>query len=174
MSDLSNPFQSPEADSKIVTPLVSQGILSDIMLKYLKEASPWLRFMGIMGFISCGFMALGGIVFAILLPFGISFFNGSSEFFPGLISSFSLMIVYSMYFVGAGLLMFFPSLFIYRFGAKIRSYLLSNSEGELELAFKNNKSLWKFLGILTIISLASLPIFIIIGVIVAVAAFALF
>ena len=173
MSDLSNPFQSPEADTKIVKPLVSQGLLTDTMLKYLKEASPWLRFMGIMGFIGSGFMTLAGIILVVLLPFGINMIDDGSEFLSDLIGPFSL-IGYSMYSIGAGLLLFIPSLFTYRFGKKIRSYFLSNSEAELELAFKNNKSLWKFYGLLTIIMSASLPILIIIGVIVAVAVFALF
>ena len=174
MSDLSNPYQSPEADIKIVKPLVSHGILTDTMLKNLRDASPWLRFMGIMGFIGSGFMVLAGTLFIFILPFGISIFDDGSDFFSGLLGSSSLMIGYSMYFIGGGLLMFFPALFTYRFGAKIREFFLSNSEGELELAFRNNKSLWKFYGILTIIMLASLPILIIIGVIIAVAAFALF
>ncbi|MDR3338208.1 MAG: hypothetical protein LBT16_13500, partial [Treponema sp.] len=52
----------------------------------------------------------------------------------------------------------FPSKFIYSFGARLRNYFLSNSVQELELAFKNNKSLWKFYGVLAGITLALIPI----------------
>ncbi|MDR1279046.1 MAG: hypothetical protein LBK02_09860, partial [Treponema sp.] len=67
-------------------------------------------------------------------------------------------------------LCFFPALFTYNFGNKIRAYQQSRAEEELENAFKNNKSLWKFLGILTIISLAFIPVMIIISIVVGIAA----
>jgi len=70
--------------------------------------------------------------------------------------------------IGAGVLMFFPSLFIYRFGEKIRSYLRVGAEQELEQAFRNNKSFWKFTGIICIIYLAFIPVLIIVGIIVVV------
>ena len=85
-----------------------------------------------------------------------------------------MVIVYSLYFIGAGVLMFFPAFFTYKFGVKIRAFTRTNSEQELELAFKNNKSLWKFNGILTIIGLAIIPLVIILGIIAVVAAFAFF
>ena len=172
MSDMSNPFQSPEAETKIETPLVSQGVLTNTMLKFLSDASPWLRFMGIMGFIGSGFLALIGLLLIIITPFT----GGAFDEFSGFLSSFALpfavLIVYGIYLIGAGVLMFFPALFTYRFGAKIRSYVLTNSEAELEQAFRNNRSLWKFYGILTIIGLAFIPVMIIIGIIAAVAVMA--
>ena len=70
--------------------------------------------------------------------------------------------------LGGAVLIFIPSLFIYRFGERIRSFLRTGIEQELELAFKNNKSLWKFLGIYCIIALASIPVMIIGGIIIAV------
>ena len=168
MSDVDNPFQSPETEIKIIKPLVSQGILTDTMLKYLCDASPWLRFMGIMGFIGSGFTVLLGFILIILSSFSVNIFDDAS-FFSNLIGPFSIMIAYALYSLGAGLLMFFPALFCYRFGAKIRNFILTNSESELEQAFKNNKSLWKFTGILTIIAMAIIPMMIIIMIIAAVA-----
>ena len=172
MSDL-NPYRSPEADVKIEKPLVSQGALTGVMLKYLGDASPWLRFLGIMGFIGSGLMVLGGLVCITFLPFAINIFDGASDFFSNFLAPMSVMVLYSLYFIGAGVLMFFPALFTYRFGSKIRSFILSNSETELELAFRNNKFLWKFQGILMIIGIAVVPVIIIIGVIAAVAFLAL-
>ena len=170
MSDIDNPYQSPETETKIMTPLVSQGSLTETMLKHLNDASPWLRFMGIMGFIGSGFMLLGGLFCLLFMPLAINLFDAASNNFPYFFGSFvPVMIIYALYFIGAGVVLFFPALFTYRFGAKIRSYLQTNSEGELELALKNNKFLWKFQGILTIIGLAAIPVIIVIGIIVAVA-----
>jgi len=168
MSDFENPYQSPEAP---VVPEVSKSSsgLSETMLRYLKEASPWLRFVGIIGFISCGFIALMGLIIVIIFAVGSSMFSEAFEEFGaygGLVG-----LLFFVVFLGLAALCFFPSLFTYRFGKKIRDHQYTNSIEDLELAFRNNKSLWKFTGILVIVSLASNPIAMIIaGVVAGVAA----
>ena len=169
MSDVVNPYQSPEAPAIPVTPLTAQGALTETMLSYLKGASPWIRFIGVLGFISSGLAALWGICMLVLVPF----MNLDWEEIPGLeqfgfifnAAFGGVMMVFSL---GGAVLIFIPSLFIYRFGEKIRSFLRTGMEQELELAFKNNKSLWKFIGIYCIIVLASIPVMIIGGIIIAV------
>jgi hypothetical protein len=159
MSDTQNPYQSPQNVSVPEKPLAVRGEFSEIMLRYLKEASPWLRCIGMSGFIGCGFTVLGGIVFTIVLLAGSSLagdFGGAYASLLGLL------------YVGLGAIMFFPARFTYLFGAKIRSYQLSNSPEDLEMAFKNNKSLWKFYGICCIISLAFIPVGTVVGIIAAV------
>ena len=68
MSDVVNPYQSPEAPAIPVNPLAAQGVLTETMLSYLKGASPWIRFIGILGFISSGISALWGICMLVLFP----------------------------------------------------------------------------------------------------------
>jgi hypothetical protein len=161
MSDFENPYKSPETT---VVPEKTQDagtVLTETMLGYLKEASPWLRFIGILQFIGCGIMCVGGIIFAITTSAVSSMMEGMVNFPIWLLS---------LIYVAAGALFFFPALFTYNFGAKIRNYQLSNSNEDLELAFKNNKSLWKFYGILLIIYLALIPLFIILAVIIGIVA----
>jgi len=161
MSDYENPYNSPEAP---IVPEKSQNVgnLNETMLRYLNETSPWLRFIGIIGFIGCGILTITGIIFAIF-PRMISttFMNvsGSGPFW-----------VISILYFALGILLFFPSRFTYDFGAKIRKYQFSNSDIDLELAFKNNKSLWKFYGILCIVYLALIPFMIVIAIIIGVVA----
>jgi len=169
MSDTENPYQSPETPAVPVKPLVAQGTLTETMLLYLKGASPWLRFVGIMGFVSSGTTALWGIIFFAIIPLTGQIWNE----IPGFeVVSNALGVVFgggiAVLCIGAGVLIFFPSLFIYRFGEKIRGYLRTGTDLDLELAFKNNKSLWKFLGILYIINLAFIPLLIIGSIIAAV------
>jgi hypothetical protein len=128
MSDYENPYQSPE------TPIVPEKLpntgvlLSETVLRYLKEASPWMRFVGIMGIIGSGFVILAGIIAVIVALAGSELING----FPAWLIS--------LFYLPAGVLLFFPSFFTYNIGAKIRSYFINNLEEDLELAFKNNKS----------------------------------
>jgi len=170
MSDALNPYQSPETLA-VPQPLVAEGTLTETTLIYLRQASPWLRFIGILGFISAGLTALSGVVFFAIAPLmqelwgDIPGFKAVFSDVWGAVFSGSLAI----FCVSAGVLMFFPSLFIYRFGERIRSYLRTGTDQELEQAFKNNKSFWKFVGILCIIQLAFLPLAIIGSIIAAVA-----
>jgi hypothetical protein len=157
MSDSVNPYQSPQAESVPVQSAGSAGNLNDAMVRYLRETSPWARFLGIIGFIQCGLMALGGLVSLAVIP-ALSDLSGMPSFIAGGVGG----LVGFIYIIGAALL-FFPARFAYNFGTKLRSYQRSSAEEDLESAFKNSKSLWKFLGILTIVSLAAVPFFLIVG-----------
>ena len=174
MSDTGNPYQSPAAETQALEPLTAQTILTETMLKHLNDASPWLRFMGVMGFVTSGMIALGGISSLAFLPLMGSVWSILPDPFGSILGSIApAMALYSFYFLGAAVLSFFPALFTYRFGAKIKNFMQSNSISEMELALQNNKSLWKFNGILMIVSLAIVPITIVIMVVVIIAAFAL-
>jgi uncharacterized protein involved in cysteine biosynthesis len=161
MSDFENPYNSPESP---IVPEKTQnaGNLTVTMLQYLKEASPWLQFVGILGFIGCGLMVLFGIIFAFLpnvIAGSFMDISGSGPFW-----------IFSLFYAALAALFFFPASFTYNFGAKIRKYQYSNSDEDLEQAFRNNKSFWKFYGILCIVYLAFIPVIIVIAIIVGVAA----
>jgi hypothetical protein len=157
MSEESNPYQSPQADITPEKPLIPPGVLTDVMLTYLKQSYPWVRFIGIIGFIGCAISVLSGLIVMII---GFVQTVQYDQFRPESILS-GLMVI------GVTLLMFFPTRFVYIFGTKLRNYCNTNAEKELELAFRNNKSFWKFSGICTIVYLAFIPVTIIIVAIAA-------
>ncbi|MCL2809194.1 MAG: DUF5362 family protein [Treponema sp.] len=163
MSDFNGQYNSPETQI-VPEKLQNAGNLTDTMLRYLKEASPWLRFMGVVGFIFCGFIALGAF-FSLIGTVATSAF--ASEF--GDIPIQLLTFLYTVILLGSGVILFFMSLFTFNFGNGIRKYQFSNSDEDLETAFKNNKSLWKFYGIMTIIYLALFPVMVIVMIAVGVA-----
>jgi hypothetical protein len=160
MSDnSSNPYESPQTEAGSVKPLGGR-FLTENMVFYLKSASPWLRFVGIAGFISLGLMAVQFITLIIVFQTSISSIPGmgflGSSFFL-----FTLLIL--------EVLLFFPTFFIFQFGRKIRAYLHSGEEADLEQAFKNNKSLWKYMGVLAILSLGSTGIFVLSSILTVIA-----
>jgi hypothetical protein len=161
MSDSVNPYQSPENVSVPEKPLAPQAALTDVMLRYLKEASPWLRFIGILGYISSGFLVFGGLIFTVVILVR----SGIAEDIGG----FPIGIA-GLFYAAVGVVIFFPARFACRFGSSIRNYFMGGAEGDLETAFKNNKSLWKFYGILSIINFAFIPLAVIIGIIGGIAA----
>ena len=156
MSDYEKIYNSPETQ---INPDKRQiaGILTDTMLQYLKEASPWLRFIGILGFIGSGLLVLSGI---ILTVFSTAFSVNINENFAN--APVWLVLIF---YTAMGAVALFPARFTFNFGSMIRKYQFSNSDDDLEAAFKNNKSLWKFNGIMAIIFLSLTPAMIIIVII---------
>ncbi|MDR0601837.1 MAG: hypothetical protein LBG42_05600 [Treponema sp.] len=167
MADSANPYQSPAVESVPVQSAGPAGHLTDAMQRYLREASPWARFLGIMGFINCGLFALIGIIFFALIPASFANLSGISGIQNAIAGGMGGLVGF-IYIIGA-VCMFFPARFIYMIGTKIRGYQRSGADGDLEAAFKNGKSLLKFMGILTIIGYALIPVLIIIGVIIGIA-----
>jgi hypothetical protein len=156
-----NPYQSPQAEISVERN-DNTGGLSETALRYLKEAAPWLRFIGVMGFIACGLSAVIGLIVFIatqVMPENALF--GSSGVVLRASGSGS-----GLFLIGFAVLWFFPARFIYAFGTRLRNYLKNNAETELELAFKNNKSFWKFMGITLIVELAFIPLIIVITIVV--------
>ncbi|MCL2230545.1 MAG: hypothetical protein FWC01_05565 [Treponema sp.] len=146
--------------NSLETPIVPEnakgfGNLTETMLQYLKQASPWMQFIGILGFITCGLIAVG----SIFLTVGLA----SAFAFLGEFGNIPIWLVVPLY-LSFGVLLFFPSFFAFNIGSKIRRHQYSNADEDLEQAFKNNKSLWKFSGIMCIISIASLPVILILTV----------
>ena len=170
MSEAVNPYQSPEALAVPVKPLLAQGSLTETMLIYLKGASPWLRFVGILGFINSGLVVVWGISMFVLVPLIGRTWDEIPGFesFGGILGAAFGVVMAALSILGA-LLVFFPALFLYRFGNRIRNYLRTGADQDLEQAFKNNKAFWKFAGIICIIQLAFLPLLIIGGIIAGVA-----
>ena len=111
---------------------------------YLKTAAIWSKFIAILGFVGLAFLALGSIV---LIPLG-----GILQEVMSLSFQFSLVGI--LYLVLA-IVMFFPTLYMYRFSKKTTTALVMNNALELEDAFKNMKRYWKFIGIMTIVAIAS-------------------
>jgi hypothetical protein len=128
---------------------------------YLAESAKWGKFLSIVGFIMCGFIAIAaffvGSLLAAFAPGGVDAVNGAMG---------ATMTV--SYLLGA-LLYFFPCLYLFNYSKKVKEALLSSNQDVLAKAFSNLKSLFKFMGILTIIGLAFMSIFVIIAIVVAAA-----
>lgn len=67
MPDAVNPYQSPENAAIPEERFTMQGGLTETLLIYLKGAAPWLRFLGILGFIGSALIALLVVVYIVLL-----------------------------------------------------------------------------------------------------------
>ena len=169
MTDMNNPYQSPEADVNVLRPVGASGGISEKTLFYLKSASPWMCFLGILGFIGSGFLVLFGI-FMVTLPAVFLRLQGiASE--TDVASAMGLGIIGTLgglAYVVAAVTTFFPARWLYKTGTKFSAYVRSGSELDLEEALRNNRALWKFMGIVTIVWLALIPVGIVITTVAAI------
>jgi len=135
-----------------------QLVITEEIKRDLSETAKWGTFIAIVGFIGVGFMviaAVGMMVFMSTMssispdtgsPFGI--FGG------GILGGFYLILA---------ALYFFPVLYLYKFSSKMKMALNGDDDVALHDAFKNLKSVYKFLGIMTIAFIALYGLFFVIG-----------
>jgi hypothetical protein len=103
----------------------------------LTTAGKWGRFLAILGFIGCGLMLLGGIIFL-----------GVAPRIPGMGSEASIIIIF--YIVGA-VLYFLPTLYLFRFSSAALDTGRTGNPEDLYNAALNIKKLLKFTGIMVIV-----------------------
>lgn len=103
----------------------------------LAGTKPWVRLVSIIGFVSSGFMILGGVAGGV-----VGALMGTPE-------AAALIFIYPL----MGLLYLVPSLYLFRFATRIGEYVQGGQEAQLELALESQRSFWKFVGILSLIGI---------------------
>jgi len=154
MSDIIQTRQIDEPEYRQAAPDTERRTLTDAMIAQLNRASPWLRFVGILGFIQAGSVFLSGLVSVVIAAvWGGDFGFGDLGFWDEIMPS-NLGLLWGAIQIAIGVFVLMPAIFAFRFGAKIRSHAVSGRSADLESAFGNNASLWKFYGILCIVAIA--------------------
>jgi hypothetical protein len=115
---------------------------------HLSETARWAKFLAIVGFVTCGLIAI------------LSFFMGSilasttltpySTSGLGVIGGAFITILYLVIAV----IYFFPCLFLYNFSVRLKAALGSNDQVKLNQSLKSQKTLFKYVGIMTIVILS--------------------
>ena len=128
--------------------------ITPVAQQYLLVAARWGKFLAIIGFIFCGLITM------------IAFFMGPILATYIRSRSFNYTYLNPMLITGVylflAIIFFFPCLYLFRFSGKIQDALDNNNQENLDAAFFNLQSMFKFYGIVTIVVLSFyLAIFII-------------
>lgn len=122
---------------------------------YLYEVAKWGRLLAIVGFVGMALMAL----ICVMMMLGLSSAmmgemggNGMATMGAGLFA-----------FVILGAFYIFPLLFLYRFSTHLKNGLDMNVQTDIDEAFKNLKSLFKFMGVFTLVILAFYALALVVG-----------
>jgi hypothetical protein len=139
-------------------------------LSYLNKTRKWTMFFAILGVVAIGLMLIGGLFAGSLFKGAMSGLSGMEgmEGMEGMdvaktAGGIAGTFVFIMILIFA-VIYFFPMLYLLRFSQHTKRAIANLDSNELQLAFKNLKSYWVYLGILVIIVLAIyLLVFVIIG-----------
>ena len=110
---------------------------------YLLETSKWGKLLAIVGYVGMGILLLLGLGIIV----GGTIFNSISKL------EFPIRVLGFIYFLLA-FLYYFPVTYLYKFSYKIKQGLSSNNQLTATSGFESLKSLFKFMGIFTIVILS--------------------
>lgn len=130
-----NPYQPPGSSYDPHAPVGAgedAAEVSDEIVEAMRQTRPWVLFLGVLGFISVGLM--------VLLGFGVMAMGGVKGMPSG-----ALGIVYII----LGAVYVIPSLYLWRFGSRIGTLVQFRSTTSLRDALVQQKSFWRFVGILS-------------------------
>lgn len=123
-------------------------ILDNASAANLKEMAMWGKFLGIVGFIYTVVIAvlsvLFGFFFQQIMP-KVPMNNGAAVVAGGIVFGV-------VYFVMA-VIIFFVSLYLFRFGIHAQAAFKANDQQRLAESFSNLKSYFRFMGVIMVISL---------------------
>ena len=115
------------------------------MMSILNETRKWTKFLAILGFIGIGFMLLIGLFTGAI---------SSTIDDPNIASAMPFPAAFiGIIYISMAVIYFFPVLYLLNFSNKMKKALYFSNHEALYEAFKYLKYHYKFIGIITIISL---------------------
>ena len=136
----------------------SGGAVSGAVIDQLRRTQGWARFLGILGFIVCGFMILSGIALA-LMGSAMGSAMGKSGVFPG----FGALM--GMVYIVMAAFYFYPSFKLNQYASRIGKMVQQPTEENLVSALDSQRVFWKFVGIIMMVTLI-LYVLVIVGAII--------
>lgn len=118
----------------------------------LATIAKWSKFLGILTFVVVGFMFLVGLIFLLA---------GSALATVADLGGLSAW-VYGLFYMVCGVLYLFPGIYLYQYSVKMKQALAAHDEVALTEAFLQQKKLFVFIGVLSIIGIALLVLILLI------------
>jgi hypothetical protein len=135
--------------------------IDPVTKSHLWETARWGKFLSVVGFVLCGLLLIGGLFFSTFL----STMAGRNQTYEGTgMSATGFGAAMAFFYIIFAVIYFFLCLFLYRFASKMKTALHGNSQEQLNLSFQNLKSLFKYVGVITIIILALYALMLVLGI----------
>ena len=114
-------------------------------IQALKETRPWVLFLAILGIVVTGFMLLAALT--MLLAGGLM---ASKAGMPAGMPS-GMMAAMSVAYLILAIIYLYPIIKLFKYSGAIKRLSHSGAAADLDEAMRQQKSFWKFIGVLTLI-----------------------
>ncbi len=141
-----DPYASPNTTIQEASHAVNSPV-SQAVLHQLAGTKPWVRFMSVLMFFGAGMMLLLALVIA-LAGSQMSRFSAASGAAPMLSGVMGTMI--AILYGVLSIVYIYPALKLWNYASRIGDLLMTGSEQDLVNALGQQRSFWKFLGILVL------------------------
>lgn len=118
---------------------------------FLNEAAKWGKFLSILGFVFCVLFVVVGIFLATNVS---QLENEYSRYSTVRTSPQGMGVGIAIVYILGAVLYFFPCLYLFRFSSHMKTAIASDDQAHLTTGFQNLKSMFKFVGVLTLIMIA--------------------
>jgi hypothetical protein len=142
-----NPYSSPSANLYGAASGAGADAVSPGTIAQLAGTKPWVRFMSVLLWIGVAFMLLAGAGMGVVSVMGAG--KATTGPFGGKELIFFAIIYGVMAFV-----YIFPAIKLWKYANRIGSLGASHSVADLDAALNEQRSFWKFIGVMTIIMLS--------------------
>lgn len=119
----------------------ASGSLSRGVVEQLLGTRPWVRVFSILMFIGAGFMVLGGAL--MLVGTGFAAVSSSSNAMPMGVMGVAMGVFYIL----IAAVYIYPALKLWKYANGISALSFSGSQADLEVALREQRRFWKFLGV---------------------------
>lgn len=124
---------------------------------FLAESARWGKFLAIVGFVVCALVVIVGIYLATAGS-EMAYQYGGRSSFRGIGGAMAIG------YIIVALIYFFPCLYLLRFSNHMKAALAANDQANLTASFQNLKSMFKFVGIFTIIIISIYVLAFLVGI----------
>jgi hypothetical protein len=157
-----NPYSAPAGQSHEVSTGFGSMVPQEAV-EQLAKTKPWVRFLSVITFIGAGIMLLAGGIMTVAGGGMFAAASSSGGMPPALAGSMGVILA-GIYVVLA-ILYIYPAVKLWKYAGAINRLMQSGSAEDLVAALKQQKSFWKFAGIL-ILAMVAIYILVIIGAVV--------
>jgi hypothetical protein len=128
----------------------------------LTETARWGKFLAIVGFITCGLILILSFFAGALLANSTAALSPYSNNEVRAATSIGGALLTVLYIIVA-VIYFFPCLYLYRFSVRMKAALNTNDQTKLNQSLRSQTMLYRYIGIVTIITLSIYLIAIVFG-----------
>lgn len=146
MEQPANPYSSPSANLFGSSGQTSSQIVTSEVISQLQRTKPWTRVIGVVMWLMVALLLVGSLGFLVAMLAGLAAKDTGT-------AQKGFMIGMGVAYFAISLLYIYPAIKIWGYGSAIKRLMASRSEPDLVKALDQQRSLWKFVGVLTLIAI---------------------